>query len=72
MPIDLDILPLEELAGRLAEMGDVDINESVVKFKIENYKMFIYSGGRTIIHGTEDEKNAKMLFFKYVKPGDVK
>lgn len=66
MPVGQDIPPLERLAEQLQANAGIEMDGSVLKIKTGNYVMHIFEGGRTIIRGTEDEAEAKELFFKYV------
>jgi molybdopterin/thiamine biosynthesis adenylyltransferase len=56
----------DELGKKLQKLGDVEIHEVVLRFKIPGYELNIFKNGRTIIIGTNNTKIAKSLYAKYV------
>jgi molybdopterin-synthase adenylyltransferase len=54
------------LANRLSSVGEVRYNEYLLKFIADNYEFSIFPDGRTIVRGTTDISQAKMLFSKYI------
>jgi adenylyltransferase/sulfurtransferase len=59
-------LDLAGLADRLNRVGQATLNEYLVQFVVDPYQMTIFSDGRAIIKGTEDETVARNLYSKYV------
>lgn len=59
-------ISLTELAQRLAGQGDVTSNKFLVRFKLDNYEMTIFSDARSLIHGTNDLALARSLYAKYI------
>lgn len=59
-------LALQELAGRLGAAGLVTANEYLVRLRIDEFELSIFSDGRAIIKGTTDEAVARCLYARYV------
>jgi len=57
---------LPELAQRLRSLGQVEVNEYLLRAHIDGYEITIFSDGRAIIHGTEDSDVAKSIYARYV------
>ena len=55
---------LKTLASKLK--GDVFFNEYLLKVRHKPYEITVFSNGRAIVRGTEDEKEAKSLYAKYI------
>jgi adenylyltransferase/sulfurtransferase len=55
-----------DLASRLRPHGEVSYNDYMLKFTIKPYEFTVFHDGRTIIKGTTDESEAKILFSKYI------
>jgi adenylyltransferase/sulfurtransferase len=55
-----------ELASRLSPLGEVSYNDYILGFTIKSYEFIVFHDGRTIIKGTTDESEAKILFAKYI------
>ena len=65
-PIRKGEITLDELAGNLEKVGDVNFIRGILKFKTGEYELSIFSSGRAIIVGTDDIKIAKSLYARYV------
>jgi adenylyltransferase/sulfurtransferase len=59
-------ISLEELGEKLQKLGDVYIQEMVLKFRISDYHFYIFRDGRALVYGTTDTKVAKSLYAKYI------
>jgi adenylyltransferase/sulfurtransferase len=59
-------LSLEELAGKLAELGTVSRNPFLLRFTVDGFTLTVFADGRAIIGGTEDIAVAKGLYARYV------
>jgi molybdopterin/thiamine biosynthesis adenylyltransferase len=57
---------LSDLAERLSRLGDVNYNEFMLQFSIDDYELFVFPDGRAIIKNTIDESVAKELYQKYI------
>jgi len=57
---------LQELAQRLAKVGEVQSNEHMLRAKINSYEIALFPDGRAIIRGTEDFTEARALYSRYV------
>jgi molybdopterin-synthase adenylyltransferase len=55
----------ERLAEKLKE-GDVFFNPYLLRYKLSPYEITVFSNGRAIVKGTEDEKQARSLYAKYI------
>jgi len=59
-------IQLQELAGRLKPIGTVVFNDFLLRFEVDGMELTVFSDGRAIVKGTEDETAAKALYAKYV------
>lgn len=59
-------LDLPRLAERLHEVGEVTLNEYLLKFQIANFELTIFPDARAIIKGTDDATVARSVYAKYV------
>lgn len=59
-------LDLKELATRLQPVGEVKANPFLVKCRIGEHELTIFSDARAIIKGTDDLLTARSLYAKYV------
>ena len=57
---------LPALAERLRPVGQVSVNEYLVKFTIDQYELTIFPDARAIVKGTDDAAVARSLYAKYV------
>ena len=56
----------ERLAAKLGTEGDVFFNPYLLRYKLSPYEITVFSNGRAIVKGTEDEKQARSLYAKYI------
>jgi molybdopterin/thiamine biosynthesis adenylyltransferase len=54
------------LAKKLAADGQVSFNDYLLKYQKKPYEITVFSNGRAIVKGTEDEKQARSLYAKYI------
>jgi molybdopterin-synthase adenylyltransferase len=59
-------IDLAELGVRLAPLGEVRVNEYVLRFFIPPYEMTVFADGRAIVKGTSDPGVARSLYSRYV------
>jgi adenylyltransferase/sulfurtransferase len=57
---------LKALAAQMAPVGDVQVNEFLVRAHIDGYEFTVFPDGRAIIKGTSDRGVARSLYAKYV------
>lgn len=57
---------LQELAQRLAKVGEVQSSEHMLRARINSYEIALFPDGRAIIRGTEDFTEARALYSRYV------
>ncbi|MBI3316888.1 MAG: ThiF family adenylyltransferase [Candidatus Omnitrophica bacterium] len=62
-PEDLD---LRGLAARLLPKGAVTLNPYLLKVSAQPYEITVFSNGRVMVKGTEDENKAKSLYAQYI------
>jgi len=57
---------LDELAQKLAGIGQVTRNQFLLRLKVEGYELTIFSDARAIISGTDDISTARAIYAKYI------
>lgn len=57
---------LEHLAERLKKVGDVKLSPVHMIFETKGAKITLFSDGRAIVKGTDDETQAKSIYAKYI------
>jgi molybdopterin-synthase adenylyltransferase len=57
---------LAALAERLAEVGDVEVNEYLLRLAVDGKEMTVFPDGRAIVKGVDDEAQARALYARYV------
>jgi adenylyltransferase/sulfurtransferase len=57
---------LEQLAKRLKNVGDVRLSPMHLIFETKGTKITLFSDGRAIVKGTDDEITAKSIYAKYI------
>jgi adenylyltransferase/sulfurtransferase len=61
-----DAVSLDELAAKLAAVGQVTRNKYLVRAAIGDRQLTVFPDGRAVIGGTEDVTEARSLYAKYV------
>jgi adenylyltransferase/sulfurtransferase len=61
-----DLLDFEELATRLKPLGNVQFNQFLFRFDLEDYEIAIFRDGRSIVKGTKDTNLARSLYARYI------
>jgi adenylyltransferase/sulfurtransferase len=59
-------LDLPALATRLRGVGQVLVNDYLVRFRASDAELVVFEDGRTIVKGTRDPARARSLHAKYV------
>ncbi len=57
---------LEALAGRLHGVDSLQVNEYLLRFKVDGYEISVFPDARAIIKGTSEPDVAKSLYARYV------
>jgi molybdopterin-synthase adenylyltransferase len=57
---------LTELAGRLAGVGTITLNQYLLRLKVPPHEITLFSDGRAIITGTENVAVARTVYAKYI------
>jgi molybdopterin-synthase adenylyltransferase len=57
---------LNELAQRLATLGQLVCNQFLLRLKVDGYELTIFADGRAIISGTDDIATARAVYAKYI------
>jgi adenylyltransferase/sulfurtransferase len=59
-------IDLQNLAEKLTPLGDVRVNEYLLRFTHNGTELTVFTDGRAIIKGTDDISAARSLYAKYV------
>lgn len=59
-------IDLKNLAEKLAPLGDVRVNEYLLRFSHNGTELTVFTDGRAIIKGTDNISAARSLYAKYV------
>jgi len=62
-PTNLD---LENLAVTLQNLGEIKLNEYLLRLTIEDYELTVFRDGRAIIRGTDEISVARSIYAKYI------
>jgi len=65
-PPNLTTIDLKDLAEKLKPLGDVRVNEYLLRFSHNGTELTVFTDGRAIIKGTDDISAARSLYAKYV------
>jgi molybdopterin-synthase adenylyltransferase len=61
-----DAISLDDLATKLAAVGQVTKNKYLVRAAIGEYQLTVFPDGRAVVGGTEDVAEARSVYAKYV------
>jgi len=59
-------LDLSALAERLRSVGEVQYNEFLLRFLVDNYDITVFPDTRAIIKGTDDPQVARSVYARYI------
>ena len=59
-------IDLQDLAEKLAPLGDVRVNEYLLRFSHNGTELTVFTDGRAIIKGTDDISAARSMYAKYI------
>ncbi len=65
-PASVGRVSLAELGAKLQQMGKVSGNEFLLRFEIDQYRVTVFADGRTIIGGTADPAEARVVHARYI------
>jgi adenylyltransferase/sulfurtransferase len=57
---------LEDLAAKLRDVGAVSLNKFLLRFEAEKYRVTVFADGRTIVGGTDDPAEARVVHARYI------
>ncbi len=57
---------LRSCAKDLKKLGDVKVNEYLLRFNVDNYELTLFKDARAIVRGTDDPTVARSVYSKYV------
>ena len=56
----------QEISKRLDKSAQIDLNEFLMKIRVDGYEIALFSDGRSIIRGTNDFTEARAVYAKYI------
>lgn len=59
-------IDLGNLADKLKNLGQVKVNEYLLRFNIDDFELTVFRDARAIIRGTDDISAARSVYAKYV------
>ncbi len=65
-PPNASQIDLPNLADSLRNLGEVKLNEYLLRLNVENYELTVFKDARAIIRGTDDLSTARSVYAKYV------
>jgi adenylyltransferase/sulfurtransferase len=65
-PSEAGRVSLADLAAKLRDVGHVSVNEFLLRFEVDRYRLTVFADGRTIVGGTSDPAEAKVVHARYV------
>lgn len=65
-PIKSGALSLSDFSKKLSRVGRIKKGKHTLEFKLQDYKITIFTDGRVLIKGTTDENLAKSIYAKYI------
>ncbi len=63
---DRQSLSLDELASKLAGVGQITANRFLLRLAVDKYLITVFPDGRAIVGGTEDLAEARTVYAKYI------
>jgi molybdopterin-synthase adenylyltransferase len=66
LPPRAQTLDLDALAARLDKVGDVDLDEFMLRFQTDDCEMVVFPDGRAIVMGTDDQAFARGIYARYI------
>ena len=66
LSFDVAKINLEELAARLAQVGEVTRNQYLLRLKVEQFELTVFPDARVIVSGSDDPATARTVCAKYI------
>jgi adenylyltransferase/sulfurtransferase len=63
---DRQAIGLEELAHKLAGLGQVTVNRYLLRLAVDKYLITVFPDGRAIVGGTDNLAEARTVYAKYI------
>ena len=63
VPVEMD---LEQLARRLTQVGDIKVNDYLLRFVSDQNEVTVFRDGRAIIKGTDDISAARSIYARLI------
>ena len=63
-PLNSTIIDLEKMAKKFEKLGDIKLNEYLLRLKIEGFEITLFKDARAIIKGTDDKKYGPVCLCK--------
>lgn len=65
-PPNASEINLENLAEKLNNLGEVKLNEYLLRINVEKYEITVFRDARAIIRGTDDISEARAIYARYI------
>ena len=65
-PFNASAINLQNLAEKLKNIGEIKINEYLLRLTVEGYELTVFKDARAIIRGTDDISVARIIYAKYI------
>lgn len=65
-PRNASKIDLKILAEKLKNVGEIKLNEYLLRLKVEGYELTVFKDARAIIRGTDDVSTARIVYAKYI------
>lgn len=59
-------IDLPNLSEKLKNLGEIKLNEYLLRLTIDGYELTVFRDGRAIIRGTDDISTARVIYAKYI------
>jgi len=56
----------QKISKRLDKSAQIDLNEHLLRIRVDGYEIALFADGRSIIRGTDDFTEARALYAKYI------
>jgi adenylyltransferase/sulfurtransferase len=56
----------QKISKRLEKTAQIDLNEYLLRIRVDGYEIALFADGRSIIRGTDDFTEARALYAKYI------
>ena len=65
-PQNASEINLKNLAEKLKNLGEIKLNEYLLRLTVEDYELTVFKDARAIIRGTDDISTARSIYAKYI------